>query len=278
MKDVLIGSFGLAVLGLLFGFILSMAYQKLKVKEDPRLAQLLDMLPGVNCGACGFASCRALAEHVLETNSVPESGCIPGGKEVNTKMSEMVGSTAGDFSSRKAVLLCCQSGPQRKTTADYTGPRSCQLAQLTATTTACKYGCMGFGDCVASCKFDALKMVDGLPVVDYAKCTGCGKCVQACPRNLFTLVDASKNTELFIPLCSNPEDTLETKKVCRAGCIGCGICTKLIKESPYYLKEKLAKLDIEKLKGQDLTPGVQKCPTKVIRKIVVNPDEQRQSS
>lgn len=273
MNSVIAGSIGLAALGLLFGFILSIAYGKLKVKEDPRLSKILGVLPGINCGACGFASCRAFAEHVAEKNEIPSRGCIPGGKDVNTALNKILGFEGGSFAASKAVLLCTQKGSQRKETADYKGPATCQLAEFTTTGIACKYGCLGFADCVKACKFDALKMEDGLPIVDYSKCTGCGKCVEACPRDLFVLVDSSSLEEIYMPCCSNPEETMETKKVCQVGCIGCGICTKIIKDSPFYLKENLAKFDIKKWKGQNLEPAVQKCPTKVIKKIILNPHE-----
>jgi len=274
MKGIIVGSIGLATLGLGFGIILSLAYKKLKVKEDPLLSKILEILPGINCGACGFASCHALANYIVEKRNIPSPGCVPGGKEVNEEITKLLGIENSSFSPKKAVLLCSQKDPDKIKNAYYQGPQSCQIAQLTTTDIACKYGCLGLGDCVKVCKFDALKIVDGLPVVDYSRCTGCGKCVEACPRNLFVLVNSSMG-EIFIPACSNPEDTIETKKVCKVGCIGCGVCTKIIKDSPFYLEEKLAKLDIKKLKRQDLTSDVEKCPTKVIKKIILSPDAQR---
>ncbi len=268
MKDIIIATLGLGILGLFFSFLLGIAQRKLRTEQDPLLSQILSILPGINCGACGFSSCQAFAQAVIKEGKA-SSVCVPGGKEVNEKIARIIGSEVEDLSLRKAVLLCSQDSTQRIFSSSYLGPSKCSIAHLSGAGLACKYGCLGFGDCVEVCKFGALKMKDGLPVVDYSKCTGCGACVKACPRNLFILVDVDNFKDIYIPRCSNPEDALNTKKVCRVGCIGCGVCVKVSKDSPFYLKDFLARVDFKKFDLQAAQTASQRCPTKVIKKVEI---------
>ena len=267
MKEIVISSIGLGLIGFLFAVILSIADKKLAVKKDPVLEKILKILPGVNCGACGFSSCEAFAQNILEKKSLFK-GCLAGGKEVNEKLCNLLGLESPHTTKKKVIVKCSQTEPKRFS-AEYRGVKSCALADLTQTDLACKYGCLGFGDCEKVCKFGAIKIEKGLPVINYEKCVGCGECVKACPRNVLEIVEI-KNDKLYWVGCNNPETAMQVKKVCDVGCIGCGLCTKVIPESPFYLEEALAKICYKKIEDKNLDLALQKCPTKVIKKIDVS--------
>ena len=57
--------------GLTFGTLIALANAKLKVWEDPRISRVEEALPGANCGACGFAGCRAFAEEAVKGTVAP---------------------------------------------------------------------------------------------------------------------------------------------------------------------------------------------------------------
>ena len=267
MKQVLTSILYLGGIGFLFGIILSILDKKLRVKEEPLVKEILDILPGINCGACGYAGCEAYAKEVAKRKDVL-TGCIPGGESVNNKVASLLGVESRQTTSFKIIVLCAAKFRDRKISFDYRGPGTCSLAHVGLGSIDCRYGCLGFGDCVEVCPTRALKVEDGLVKVDYKKCIGCGKCAGICPRNILKLVRAdSKN--LYVVSCSNPGDALYTKKVCSCGCIGCGICVKIVKESPFYLDDKLSKIDYDKINKNsesELDTAVNKCPVKIIDK------------
>ncbi len=267
MKEIIISSLGLGVIGFLFSVVLSIADKKLSVKKSAQLTEILKILPGINCGACGFSSCEMFAQNVLEKKSLFR-GCLAGGDEVNKKLCDLLGLKNSQTIKKKVIVKCSQSEP-KKYLAEYRGPQSCALANLVGGDLACKYGCLGFGDCERVCKFNAIKIEKGLPVIDYEKCVGCGECVKACPRQILEIVEVNSKTLWWVS-CNNPERALEVKKVCNTGCLGCRICTKVIPESPFYLEEDLAKISYEKIDNKDLNLALQKCPTRVIRKANVS--------
>lgn len=264
MNDILLSIISLGGIGLIFGVVLSILDSKLKVEEDPLVAQINDAFPGINCGACGFAGCLAFAKEIAKTKNIGK-GCLPGGEEVNSKVANLIGADAKDTVKTKLIVLCGAHSDKKKKTYSYKGEKTCAVAHTVGGNIDCSYGCLAFGDCCKVCPVGALTVKNGLVEVDYKKCISCGKCVQVCPRNLLKLVEA-EDEKLHVVACSNPEDTMSTKKVCAAGCIGCGICIKLIKDSPFYLEEKLSKIDYSKIKGRtDLELGVSKCPVKIIK-------------
>ena len=264
MRQILLSIFSLGGLALIFGVILSVLDKKLKIEEDSKTEEILGILPGINCGACGFKGCRDFAQKVAKEKSL-FGGCLPGGEEVNKKIADLLGIKPEGASSKKIVVLCSAEFGEKLSSFEYKGPESCFLANVSLANIDCKYGCLGFGDCVRACPTQALRVEKAKIVVDYKKCIGCGKCVRACPRGILKLVD--REDKLFVA-CSNPEDALSTKEVCKKGCIGCGLCTKLIKESPFYLEEGLSKIDYQKAKAlnpEDASKIRERCPTKVIK-------------
>lgn len=254
----------LGATGFVFAILLSFLSRKLKVEEDPSIEKVLSMLPGLNCGACGFSGCRAYALAVVKENSI-FSGCLPAGAELNEKIKEELGlQGAAAIDSKKAVLRCGAAAEEKKQSSTYKGPLTCKAADITGGAIDCIWGCIGFGDCVSICPVGAISLDDKKINIDVKKCTGCGKCLKACPRGLFELVCLKKDTGIYYVACNNKEKGLEVKKACKRGCIACGLCAR-VEDSPYYIKENLSYVNYVKAKEKSpLEQGKNKCPTKCI--------------
>jgi RnfABCDGE-type electron transport complex B subunit len=267
MEQILISITVLGISGFTFSILLALLSKKLKVAEDPRVAKVLALLPGLNCGACGFSGCRAFAEAVVKQRSI-FSGCLPAAAEVNKKIAEALGLSCSAESHKKiAICHCAAKTGEKKSTSIYSGPKSCKAAQITGGAIDCAYGCLGFGDCVDACPLAAINIKDGRVNIDPDKCSGCGKCLKVCPRGLFEIVPWTEKAGLYNVACSNPEKALEVKKVCSKGCIGCGLCTK-VENSPYQMQGSLSMIDYKSPADiQALEAGKNKCPTKCIVKI-----------
>jgi len=255
---------GLTMLGLggVFAVVLLIANEKLKVEVDPKLEQIHQALPNVDCGACGFAGCASYAKAVLNN---PEliGRCSPGGAETAAKIAAILNLQISDSGPPKRPIVHCRAHTADKTyLGRYAGLPSCTAANALATVQACKFGCLGFGDCTRACKFDALHIVDGLAVVDYDKCTGCGACAKACPRNLIEMVPFSQENMMAVA-CRNIETGRVTRQMCKVGCIGCGLCAK--QSDMFSVKDNLARLDYEKYQpNEQAETAMNKCPTGVI--------------
>ena len=258
MDSVLFSSiFTLGALGLLFGGGLAYASIKFAVKHDPRLALVTDLLPGANCGGCGFPGCNAFAEGVLR-GEAPVTGCGPGGKEVAEKIAKVLGLVLDEMTPLVAVVQCQGSKELAKERYVYSGIQTCAVAHKTGGGhKSCSYGCLGFGDCARSCVFDALHMgEDGLPHVDEEKCTACGACVRACPRDIMKLIPVTQ--QVYVG-CVSQDKGKSVKDVCKVGCIGCTLCEKVTPSGAIKMKGNLPVIDPS---GTDLVISVHKCPTK----------------
>jgi electron transport complex protein RnfB len=247
--------------GLVLAGMLAVADKKLAVKEDPRVEKALEMLPGANCGACGFAGCAAYAAAVVE-GKVSVDACKPGGAEVAKLLSELLGLEEAVSITPKVARVFCSGGIE-ETVKDkvYTGIQTCVSADIVGGEKGCMYSCIGFGDCCEVCQFDAIHMNDnGLPVVDLAKCTGCGECVRACPRNIIGLTDYDEVVHVY---CRSRDKGAVTKKVCKTGCIACKLCEKDDDSGAVKVVDNLSVIDY----GVNKAPvsAVKRCPTKVIR-------------
>ena len=269
LYNIIIPILVLGLTGFAFSVLLALLSKKLKVTEDPRAAKVLGLLPGLNCGACGFSGCRAYAEAVTkECNAF--SGCLPAGAEVNKQIAETLGIIGCISSHRRShpfggtwVVICHCSAKEgeKKASSKYLGPNTCQAADISGGVIDCAYGCLALGDCLTVCPVGALTLQEQAIHVDFKKCTGCGKCVKACPRNLLEIVPIKEGLPVYNVACSNKETSPGVKKVCSKGCIGCAICTK-IESSPYQMKDNLSVIDYEKAKNQKaLEEGKNKCPT-----------------
>lgn len=244
-------------IGLFAGAILCAAYGKLKVEEDPLVQKVSEILPGINCGACGYASCHEYAIAVAE-NKAKINLCRAGGAEMNEKLAEVTGSSAASSVSLKAVIFC--GVKERKYAAEYGGPKDCLSASVTGGGMECRFGCFGYGDCVRACPFAALKGDVGTPRLVYERCTGCGICVQACPRDLIKLRKPRDGRIVYVG-CSNTQSAKMTRKVCSNGCIACKICEKRAPEGSFIVENNLS--IVRKTIPELIVENI-KCPTKCI--------------
>ncbi len=248
-------------MGLLFSVAISIANKKLHVEEDPKIGLIADLLPGANCGSCGYAGCANFAEN-LTTGKAQLASCPVCGVDAQNKIAQILGVVV-EAGVRKVAVLMCQGGEGSvKQKADYVGIQSCIGATFAAGgERACSYGCMGMGDCVAACPFDAIHMAgNGLPVVDRVKCTGCGNCVTACPRNIIELHPI--NRHVFV-LCKNLDSGKNARAVCKNACIACGICEKAVNGEGFKVLNNLAVVDYA-VYTKELVLPTEKCPTKSI--------------
>jgi len=240
------------------GAVLAFASKRFAVEVDPKVEEIIDILPGANCGGCGFAGCAAYAEAVV-CDGADVNLCAPGGADVLQKIADIMGLEDVQTVRLVAYLHCAGSRDKAKDKYKYDGIKDCRSAVLLGGgPKACEYGCLGFGTCVEACQFDALHMGDdGLPVVDREKCTGCGACVRACPRNLFELLP---DTTTIYLACSSHDRGKAVKDVCSVGCIGCGICAKVTEGNAVEMKDNLPSIDYKA--SPNLILAHYKCPTK----------------
>lgn len=250
----------LAVLGGVFGLGLAVAARKLTVEADPRIDEIESLLPGANCGACGYPGCRGMAEAIV-TGSAPVHGC-PVNKDT-TPIAKVMGVEVVPLQTRLVAKVRCAGGKaEAKERFVYDGVKDCVAAQnLMGGPKVCVYGCLGEGTCVSACPFDAITMSEnGLPVVDGEKCTACGICVKSCPRQLITLLPAGDPVTV---LCMNMDKGPEVRKACQVGCIGCGICAKQCPQKAITVTDYLAAINPDLCTACGIC--ITKCPTKAIR-------------
>ncbi|GJQ62559.1 MAG: ferredoxin [Melioribacteraceae bacterium] len=212
-------------LGFLFAGGLALADRKLRVEENPLIGKVNEALPGANCGACGKAGCYDFAVNVVE-GKAKVNGCPVGGEETAQAVATIMGVDAGASEKLLPIVLCRGGNAEAvKKMADYYGPLSCSAMDLVSGgEKMCYYGCLGGGDCVEACPFNAMFMnEDGLPEVIEELCTGCGMCAQACPKDIIEMHPESHNVFVY---CKNHDDPKTSKDVCKVACIGCGICAR----------------------------------------------------
>lgn len=232
----------LCVLGVLAAIVLYFVARKFRVEEDPRIDVVEKMLPGANCGGCGFAGCGAYAQAVLD-GKAPIGLCAAGGAEAAKKMSEIMGVQAVEVEKTVAMVKC--RGKNHLAKGVYDGIADCRSAMFVTGNgpTACPSGCLGFGTCVSVCKFDAIHIVEGVARVDADKCTGCMQCVQVCPRKV--IVPVSYHADIIVA-CSNHERGALTRKVCDVGCIGCHLCERQCDYDAIHVLHNLSTIDYNK--------------------------------
>lgn len=261
MNPIVNSVVSLSAMGLVFGAGLAYAAQKFAVEVDQRETDILDVLPGANCGGCGFPGCGGLASAIVAGNA-PVNACPVGGAAVAEKVSAIMGVEAQAGEKQVARVLCNGTSTNAKDRAKYNGILDCKAAAMVAGggPKACEFGCMGLGTCEKVCPFDAIHVLeDGIAHVDPEKCVSCGKCIEACPKGIIELVPMSK--EVVVD-CINKNKGKDVKVNCNVGCIACGICEKNCPFDAIHVENNVAKIDYSKCTGCMVC--VEKCPTKAI--------------
>ncbi len=257
----------LVSIGILAAVLLYFVAQKFKVYEDPMIAVVAELLPGANCGGCGFAGCRNFAETIVKNNGLNGKACPAGGTPVNEKIAQLFGGEVSATAPKKLILKCngsCENAPIK---THYNSIASCAFANMTtAGESACMYGCLGCGDCTKACKFGALKInaETGLPIVDAEKCVACGACVNTCPRKLLSLVSQTEQGIVWVA-CANKERGVEAKKNCSAACIGCMKCVKTCENAAIKVTDNLALINENCIACHKCEEA---CPAKAIHSLI----------
>ena len=252
MDFILIAVIVLGAIGLIASVVLFAASKKFAVYEDPRIAQVGELLPGANCGGCGFPGCSGMADALVkgaDAGSLDGLMCPVGGAETMGKVADLLGMAIANSEPMVAVVRCNGTCEHRPRIAEYGGLRTCAAMHACgAGETACGFGCLGCGDCEAACQFDAIKVnpETGIPEVDEEKCTSCGACVKACPRNIIELrKKGPKGRRVFVS-CVNKDKGPVAMKACQVSCIGCGKCEKECNFGAITVENNLAYIDFEK--------------------------------
>jgi len=248
-------------MAVVLSYVLGWANIKFHVDVDPRVVSIMDALPGANCGGCGYVGCGEYAEAVvLEGEAV--SKCVVGGQNCAADVARIMGVEVGEALPYRPVVHCGAHYEDRLGRHEYRGEQRCSAANLVAGVQGCTYGCLGFGDCVRACQFDAIHVVDGLATVDYESCVGCGACAKACPRNIISITPF-KSAQVLAVACSNKDRGKNVMTVCKVGCIGCGACARI--SDLFVLEDNLSTINYDAYTDEctlDVMKACEKCPRK----------------
>ena len=266
----------LSILGAIAAIILYVVAQKFKVYEDPRIDQVEDALPGANCGGCGYPGCRGFAEAIVKSDDLTQFNCPVGGNETMQAIARILGQEIEEQAPLVAVVRCNGSYQNRPQTSQYDGPATCAIeSTLYGGETGCHYGCLGKGDCVEACDFEAIFMNEetGLPYVVDDNCTACGACVTACPNDIIELRKKNKKDRKIYVSCVNQDKGALARKVCQVACIGCGKCVKVCPFDAITMENNLAFIHSDKCKL--CRKCVEECPTNAILEIGFPPRKKK---
>jgi electron transport complex protein RnfB len=242
-STVLITIICLSLLALISSVILYLVAQRFKIFEDPRIDEVQAVLPAANCGGCGFAGCRNFAEALVKAETFEGLNCPVGGAAVMGEAAKILGKVAPVVDPTVAVLLCNGTPEFRPNTSIYDGVPDCRIAHnLYIGESDCGYGCLGKGDCVRACNFDAMFMNSetGLPVIIDDKCVSCGACVKACPRHLIELRKKAKKDRKLYVACQNCDKGGPARRACKVACIACSKCFNVCEFNAITIENNLA--------------------------------------
>lgn len=263
MTSILIAFAVVAVIGLIFAVLLALAAHFLSVPEDENIQKIRECLPGVNCGACGFAGCDDYAKAVAAGDAVTNL-CIPGADAVSAEIADIMGTKALDVVEMIASVRCNGTCNATDTFAEYDGIRSCAaMAMVCGGPNICKYGCLGCGDCAAVCPNGAVCIVDGVARINAKKCIGCGLCAKNCPKGIIEIIPQISAVAVA---CSNLEKGAVARKKCKNACIGCKKCELGCEQKAITVQNNVAVIDYDKCNG--CNKCAENCPTKCIKILV----------
>lgn len=246
--------------GLFIGVFLGVAGKKFAVEVDEREEAILGVLPGNNCGGCGYAGCAGLAAAIVK-GEAEMNACPVGGAPVAGQIGTIMGQDAGDQVREVAFVKCGGTCEKAKQDYNYYGIHDCVMVNMMQNSgpKSCNYGCLGEGSCVKACPFDAIHIVDGVAVVDKEACKACKKCIAACPKNLIELVPYHQK---HLVLCNSKDKGKDVMAVCSVGCIGCKMCQKVCEFDAITVENNIAHIDPSKC--TNCGKCAEKCPKKTI--------------
>lgn len=251
-------------IGALLGFGLAVADKFLTEPKDEKLEALEEMMPGANCGGCGFAGCSAYAEAVYKGKVLPGL-CAPGGVALANKMAEVLGVEVQMAQKKVAYIFCSGSCENTTKDYDYKGIQDCNAAaMLFKGDNGCKSGCLHLGSCMAVCEYNAIyRKEDGTLAVDASLCQGCGRCTKVCPNGVIKLIPADAP---YVVACNSHEKGADVRKVCSVGCIGCKICEVKFPEAGFKVDQNLACAKYEPSYNiEEMSKAAEACPRHIIK-------------
>ncbi|MCR5033497.1 MAG: RnfABCDGE type electron transport complex subunit B [Lachnospiraceae bacterium] len=262
MNGILIATLIVGGVGIFVGIFLGIASLKFKVEVNEKEEAVLEVLPGNNCGGCGYPGCSGLAAAIAK-GEAPVNACVVGGEPVGNKIAEIMGVEAGSAERKVAFVACAGDCGKTKVDYEYSGVQDCRMLAFVPNggPKSCNYGCLGYGACVDVCPFDAIHVIQGVAKVDPEACKACGKCVEVCPKHLISLIPYDTP---YMVACSNKDKGPETMKKCEVGCIGCQLCVKQCQSDAVTVTDFNATIDPEKCAGCGAC--FEKCPKKAIVK------------
>ena len=256
--------------GVISAVILTVASIVMAVPVDETQVKVRECLPGANCGACGYAGCDDYASALAkDPEDVPANLCIPGGASAAAGIADALGVSAGDVEEKVALIRCSGITDVTGTAMEYQGFKTCASAKdFFGGPNTCKYGCIGYGDCVEACAFGAIEICNGIAKVNREKCVGCGACSKVCPKNIIEMIPKALRVSVG---CKSQDLGKVTNQICKAGCIGCKICEKQCKFDAIHVVDNVAVIDKDKCKNCGLC--AKNCPKKVIH-VVPRPGQK----
>ena len=228
-------------LGLVAAGLLAVASRVFFVKENPKVEAALEILPGANCGGCGFPGCEGYAKAVVNDPAIPANRCCASPKEAIVALAELTGKVVAEAEPLVSMRRCDIYHGQVATTFEYRGIPSCAAATpLRGGQSACNNSCLGYGDCVQACPFEAMSIVGNLACVDVERCTGCGACVKAGRRGV---VERVREGVRGCGPCNSRAKGKAVMEVCEVGCIKCAKCIRTCPAKAIRLKDGIIEVD-----------------------------------
>lgn len=264
MNEIAAAVIIVSVIGIIAGVGLSLASEFFAVKKNETEEKIRECLPGANCGACGYTGCDGYAKALAEGREESTSLCGPGGADAANAIASALGKTAEKIVPTAAVVMCGGNCDKAEAKLQYAGVHSCKAAaQLFGGYKSCLYGCLGYGDCIEACPYNAIFICDGIARVNTHECRACKKCTTVCPKGIIKMMPL--DTPHAAVICHNNDKGAQTRRICSAGCIGCGKCVKACENGAVKVTNFLSEVDYTKCTGCGKCTEV--CPVKCIELI-----------
>ncbi len=259
LEQIIYPALIIGAIGLFFGAVLAIASIIFKVEKDERIEKVNEVLPGANCGGCGFAGCSAFAQAIVK-NGAPVTSCNLMTKEKALLIGEIMGIEIGEVVPKFASVKCNGSCDSCQNKCEIFGIDDCVTAASLGTGPKnCEYGCIGLGSCVKVCEENGISIINGIANINAENCIGCGNCVNICPKNIIELLPRKRTA---IVKCMSKDKGVAVKNYCEAGCIGCKICENKCPKQAITVTDNLAVINYDLCVGCGIC--AKECPRGVI--------------